>query len=248
MKVNETMLRSQIKQLQLAFILEHYQQLTAQAARENWPHMQFLSQLIEGESQRRADNALRRRIKNAKFPALKSLDTFDWNWPKTINRAQIQEIFRLAWIPQHGNVILLGGVGLGKTHLAIAMGYAACQAGISVLFTTAVEMLNTLVAAQAAHRLKMELKHYLKPQLLILDEIGYLPIDQQGADLLFQVFSQRYERGATVITTNKAFKQWATIFNNDSMLTSALLDRLLHHAETVVVGGKSFRMKDQNQE
>lgn len=247
MKVNETMLHSQIKQLQLAFILENYQQQTAQAARENWPHMQFLARLIEGESQRRADNALRRRIKNAKFPSLKSLDTFDWNWPKTINRAQIQEIFRLAWIPQNGNVILLGGVGLGKTHLAIAMGYAACQAGVSVLFTTAVEMLNTLVAAQAAHRLKMELKYYRKPQLLILDEIGYLPIDKQGADLLFQVFNQRYEHGATVITTNKAFNQWATIFNNDPTLTSALLDRLLHHAETVLIDGKSFRMKEQIQ-
>ena len=142
------------------------------------------------------------------------------------------------------NVILLGTVGLGKTHIATSLGYAACLAGKSVLFTTAVDTINTLAAAQAANRLKSELKKYLGPSLLILDELGYLPIDKHGADLLFQVISQRYERGSTIITSNRAFKQWPEIFNNDSTLTSAILDRLLHHAETQVIEGKSYRMKD----
>ena len=133
----------------------------------------------------------------------------------------------------------------GKSHLAAALGYAACQHGHSVLFTTAVDAINNLVAAQAAHRLKTELNRYLAPAVLILDEIGYLPLDKAGADLLFQIISQRYERGSLIVTTNKAFKQWSSIFNNDAGITSAILDRLLHQAETVVIDGKSYRMKDQ---
>ena len=133
----------------------------------------------------------------------------------------------------------------GKTHLASALGYTACQQGHSVLFTTAIDAINNLVAAQAAHRLKAELNRYLAPATLILDEIGYLPLDKIGADLLFQIISQRYERGAIILTTNKAFKQWPSIFNNDAGITSAILDRLLHQAETVVIDGKSYLMKDQ---
>jgi len=145
----------------------------------------------------------------------------------------------------HSNVIFIAGVGLGKSHLAAALGYEACQKGISVLFTTAVEIINTLTAAQIAHRLKVELKRYTSPALLVVDEIGYLPIDKQGADLLFQVISQRYERGSMIITTNKAYKHWPGVFNNDSGLTSAVLDRLLHHQETVIIEGKSYRMKER---
>ena len=140
---------------------------------------------------------------------------------------------------------MVGGVGIGKTHLATALGYEACQKGLSVLYATAVDVINTLTAAQITQRLKLELKRYTAPNLLIMDELGYLPIDKQGADLLFQVISQRYEHGSTVITTNKAFKNWATIFNNDATLTSAVLDRLLHHAETVLIEGPSYRMKEK---
>jgi DNA replication protein DnaC len=140
---------------------------------------------------------------------------------------------------------MLGAVGLGKTHLATALGYAACLEGRSVLFTTAVDAINTLSAAQAAHRLKVELKKYLSPSLLCLDELGFLPIDKRGADLLFQIISLRYEQGSLVITSNRAYKDWPGIFNNDSTLTSAILDRLLHHAETILIEGKSYRMKGE---
>ena len=133
----------------------------------------------------------------------------------------------------------------GKTHLATALGYAACLEGRSVLFTTAVDAINTLSAAQAANRLKAELKRYIAPSLLCLDELGFLPIDKHGADLLFQIISLRYEQGSTVITSNRAYRDWPGIFNNDSTLTSAILDRLLHHAETIVIEGKSYRMKDE---
>jgi DNA replication protein DnaC len=129
--------------------------------------------------------------------------------------------------------------------LSIALGRAACLNGHSVLFTTAVDIINTLAAAQSAGRLKREFQRYLKPAVLIVDELGYLPIDKHGADLLFQIISQRYERAPMVITTNRAYKHWSQIFNNDSTLTSAILDRVLHHADTVIIEGKSFRMKDE---
>lgn len=167
--------------------------------------------------------------------------------PNKINRLAVQNLFRLKFIEDKANVIFLAGVGLGKTHLATALGYQACLKGHSVLFTSAVDAINSLAAAQAANRLKAELKKYLAPSVLLLDELGYLPIDKHGADLLFQIISQRYEKGAIIITSNRAFKNWPEIFNNDSTLTSAILDRLLHHAETVLIEGKSYRMKDQIQ-
>jgi DNA replication protein DnaC len=129
--------------------------------------------------------------------------------------------------------------------LAIALGYAACEEGFRVRFTTAIDIINTLSAADKAGRLVQEMKKYTRPDLLVCDELGYLPIDKRGADLLFQIISQRYERGAIVLTTNKVFKHWPSIFNNDSTLTSAILDRLLHHAETIVIEGRSYRMKDR---
>ena len=138
---------------------------------------------------------------------------------------------------------------LGQDILAtIALGRAACLNGHSVLFTTAVDIINTLAAAQSAGRLKREFQRYLKPAILIVDELGYLPIDKHGADLLFQIISQRYERAPMVITTNRVYKHWSQIFNNDSTLTSAILDRVLHHADTVIIEGKSFRMKDEIEE
>ena len=193
----------------------------------------------------RRDRFIERRIRLARFPVVKTLDQFKWSWPKNINRLQVQNLFRLQFIKDKSNVIFLGGVGLGKSHLASALGYAACLKGHSVLFATAIDVINTLTAAKSAGRMKQELKKYTRPALLILDELGFLPIDKAGADLLFQVFSLRYEQGALVITSNRAFKDWPEIFNNDSTLTSAILDRLLHHAETVVIEGKSYRMRDQ---
>jgi DNA replication protein DnaC len=238
-------LDAQLQRLHLRYIQSHCQDLAGKAAREQRSHLDYLAQLIEGEAAMREQRSIERRIGNARFPVLKTLDDFQWSWPKKINRPQIQNLFRLAFIATKTNVVLIGNVGLGKTHLAIALGHAACQNGHSVLFTTAVDIINTLAAAQSAGRLKREFHRYLKPAVLIVDELGYLPIDKHGADLLFQVISQRYERAPMVITTNRVYKHWSQIFNNDSTLTSAILDRVLHHAETVVIEGKSFRMKDE---
>ena len=228
-----------------SYVLEHFESLIQEAGAEQWPHVDYLARLIEGEAHHREDRSIQRRVALARFPVLKTLDAFDWGWPKKINRPQIQNLFHLRFIEDRANVIFISNVGLGKSHFSIALGYTACLRGYSVLFTTAVDIINSLSAAQAHGNLKRELHKYLQPRLLIVDEIGYLPIDKHGADLLFQVITGRYERGATILTSNRAYKHWPEIFNNDSTLTSALLDRLLHHAETVLIEGKSYRMKDQ---
>ena len=245
MTITESLLQQQLQRLQLLYFAQHAAELMDQAAREAWTHGRCLEQLVAGEIARRDEALVARRVKAARLPGIKTLDGFDWTWPKKINRAQVQQLFRLAFLPQHGNVILLGGVGVGKTHLAIALAYTACLQGKTALFTSAVDIVNALAAAQATGGIKREMARLLKPSLLVIDELGYLPIDKFGADGLFQVISQRYERGSTLITTNRAFKQWPEIFNNDSTLTSALLDRLLHHAESVVIEGRSYRMRDQ---
>jgi len=242
--IDQTRLEAQLKQLQVRYILNHYQTLATKAAQQQQSHVDYLAQLIEGEATMRENRSIERRIRNARFPVLKTLENFQWSWPKKINRPQIQNLFRLAFIETHTNVVMIGNVGLGKTHLSIALGHAACLNGHSVLFTTAVDIINTLAAAQSAGRLKHELHRYLKPTVLIVDELGYLPIDKHGADLLFQIISQRYERAPTVITTNRVYKHWSQIFNNDSTLTSAILDRILHHSDTVIIEGRSFRTKD----
>jgi len=244
-KEPHSLLEQLLTYLKLSFMQAHYQDLAAQAAKKHWAHVDYLAKLADGEAALRRDRSIQRRIRLARFPVIKTLDQFNWSWPQNINRLQVQNLFRLNFIKEKSNVIFLGGVGLGKTHLASALGYAACLKAHAVLFATAVDVINTLAAAKAARRMKQELKKYTRPALLILDELGFLPIDKAGADLLFQVISLRYEQGALVITSNRAFKDWPEIFNNDSTLTSAILDRLLHHAETVLIEGKSYRMKDQ---
>ena len=239
-------LDDQLKYLKLGYLLRHHPELTAEAAQARWSHAEFLRRLIEAETLDRQTRAHERRIQAARFPVRKTLDQFKWDWPKQLNEAQVRHLFELRFVADRTNAVFCGGVGLGKTHLATALGYAACQAGHTVLFTTAVDAINALVTAQALHRLQAELKRYVSPALLILDEVGYLPLDKAGADLLFQVVSQRYERGALIVTTNKAYKHWPAIFSNDAGITAAILDRLLHRAETVVIEGKSYRMKDRH--
>jgi DNA replication protein DnaC len=234
--------------LKLSYFREYHQPLAREAGEKNWSPLDFLSRLVEGEALRRKDHATQRRIKAARFPVIKTLEQFNWNWPRKINRPQVQSLFRFAFAKEKANVIFMGGAGLGKTHLATALAYEGCLAGYTALYTTAIDIVNTLAAAQSTHRLKSELKKYLTPEILLVDEMGYLPIDKIGADLLFQVFSQRYERGSIIVTTNEAYKKWAKIFNNDATLTSAVLDRLLHHAHTITIEGKSYRMKDQIEE
>ena len=237
--------RAQLDYLKLVYFSEQHEAMAQQAAEKRWSHLDYLERLIEGEYLRRQARAVERRVQAARFPVIKTVEDFQWNWPDSINEMKVKNLFRLGFIEQKTNVVFVGSVGTGKTHLATALGYHACQRGRSVLFTTAIDIVNHLLAAQSDHRLKPELKRYLSPDLVVCDELGYLPLDKIGADLLFQVISHRYERGSLVITTNKAFKHWPEIFNNDATIASAILDRLLHRSEAVVIKGRSYRMKDQ---
>ena len=245
MKNQPSLLSEHLEYLKLKYVADQYGPLADEAIRQIWDHREYLRRLIEGEYNDQRQRRVAARIKSARFPVIKTLEQFNWTWPKKINRLAVQNLFRLEFLAQNANVVFLGNVGIGKSHLATALGYAACLEGHAVLFAGAIEVINDLQAAQKNGGLKRALKKYLRPAILILDEVGYLPIAQKGADLLFQVISQRYERGSILLTTNKPFKQWAAIFNNDSTIASAVLDRLLHHAETIVIEGASYRMKDQ---
>ena len=243
--IDDEQFEKHLSYLKLPTIQALYTPLAKQATEQGWSHLQYLEKLIQEESRQRQQRARDRHIRQAHFPTLKTLEQFNWQWPKSINEMAVKHLFRLQFVKDKANVIFMGGVGLGKTHLSTALAYQACLHNYTVLFATAVEVINNLAAAQAVGRLKQELNKYIKPQILVLDELGYLPIDKKGADLLFQIISQRYERGSIILSTNRAYKDWPEIFNQDTTLTSAILDRLLHHAETVVIEGASYRMKDK---
>lgn len=244
-QVDMAALRAHLTALKLPYMLANHQALAQSAADKAWSHVHYLTELVSAEVSARHDRRVARLVAQARFPVLKTMDRFDWDWPTRINRLLVQNLFHLEFVHQHANVVLIAGTGLGKSHLMTALGHAACLQGYSVLFTGAIEIINNLALAQTTGTVKRALAQYVKPQVLCIDELGYLPIDKFGADCLFQIISHRYERGATLITTNRVYKQWPSIFNNDAVLTSALLDRLLHHAQTVVIEGKSYRAKDQ---
>lgn len=231
--------------LKLEYIQREHRALAETASREGWAHGDYLDRLVEGEVLERGRRALERRLRLARFPYRKTLEQYQWTWPKKINQAEIRQLFRLEFLQSHTNVVFVGPVGLGKTHLAVALGQAACEAGHEVLFVPAVTMINDLVAAQTQQRLKQQLRKYAGVGVLILDEVGYLPIDKAGADLMFQVLAARYEKASTILTTNRAYKNWPEIFNNDATLTAALLDRLVHHVSTIVIEGRSYRTREQ---
>lgn len=231
--------------LKLIHIRENFIDAAGAAAKKKISYLDFLNDLIDGEVSRRKESAVERRLRNAKLPFPKTLDQFQWSHPDKINRQQVENLFHLNFIDRKENVVFVGGCGLGKSHLSVSLATEACHKGYTVLFAGAVEIINALTAARAMNSLDKALLKYTKPQLLVIDELGYLPIDKLGADLLFQVISGRYERGSMIITCNRPFKKWAEIFNNDGVVTSAILDRVLHHCEPVIIEGPSYRMKDK---
>ncbi|MFY8059378.1 MAG: IS21-like element helper ATPase IstB, partial [Planctomycetaceae bacterium] len=177
-------------------------------------------------------------------PKLKRLTDYNFEFPKKIPKQKITRLFDCEFIEQHHSAVLIGPTGVGTTHLLTALGYAACERGITVRFTRVIDMINRLTAAQMNGTLQQTLKLYTKPSLLLLDELGYLPIDKRGADLLFQIVTARYESGSIVITTNRPFRDWGRIFDVDNTLATAMIDRLMHHGDAIVIQGTSFRMKD----
>jgi DNA replication protein DnaC len=234
-------LQDHLRTLRLTSLLENAVPAAEAAAREGRSHLQFLEELLAGEVALRQDRSVQRRIQEARFPVIKTLAGWDWTWPAKLNRMQVEHLFELEFLASHANVIFVGPTGIGKSHLATALAHAACLRGHRVLFAAAIDIVNRLSAAESNRHLARELKRYQSPELLLIDELGYLPLDKRGAELLFQVMAKRYERGSILVTTNIAFKDWPQIFAGDAALTTALLDRLLHHAQAVAIEGESYR-------
>ncbi len=236
-------IKNALQQLGLHWMIENCDHELAEAARKQKSHRELLERLLTGEAEARRNRAVQRRIKAAKLPMQRTMETFDWQWPETINREQVRHLFTFNFLRKKANVVFIGTVGLGKTHIACALARRACERGHTALFAPAVDIINTLAAARETPDFPRIMRRYTKPDILVIDELGYLPVDRIGAELLFQVLGKRYEQASTVITTNRPFKEWATTFANDAALTSAVLDRVMHHCETVIIQGKSYRMK-----
>ena len=235
----------QLKELQLGYFAENFREYALEAARKQIGHIEYLDALNEGELADRMERRIARRIREARIPVMRSLSTFDWTHPKKINRQQIEMLMRLDFLKDKANVVFLGPCGVGKSFLASCLVEHACRKGISAFFTQAVDIVNDLLVAQSIGRLPQAIKKYTAPALLCIDELGYLPLGKDGCNLLFQVFSKRYEQKSTIITTNKAFKNWGEIFNDDSTAASAIVDRIVHHCEVVIIEGTSYRMKEK---
>ena len=232
-------------ELKMSWIRDNHQHELAEAARHNRTHQQLLERLLNGETEARRARATQRRLRTARLPGMHTLDAFDWTWPAKINADHIRHLAALGFLKSYTNIVFIGTVGLGKTHLASAIGRLACLSRQNVLFESAAAIVNNLTEAQNKGTLRMAMRRYSRPQLLIIDELGYLPVDRIGAELLFQVFGNRYEKASTIITTNRPYKDWTKTFANDAVMTSAVLDRIMHHCETVVIEGPSYRMKNR---
>ena len=237
----DILLAHHLKTLKLPTFLREYEKLARQCAAEGLDHVRFLARLVELELIDRERRMIERRIKAAKFPAVKSLDSFDFKAIPSLNRMQVLELARCEWIERRENVIALGPSGTGKTHVALGLGLAACQKGLSVGFTTAAALVNELMEARDERRLLRLQKQMANHKLLIIDELGFVPLSKTGAELLFEMISQRYERGSTLITSNLPFDEWTETFGSER-LTGALLDRLTHHVNILEMNGDSYRL------
>lgn len=239
-------LSSQLRRLGLTRSADDLNDLLARAAKARWTPVALLEALATAELEDRARRSLERRFKRARLGRFKPIADFEWSWPKTIDRALVEQILTLDFLERPENLVLVGAQGLGKTMLAKNVVHQAILHGHSALFTTAADLLLDLNAQETARALDRRLRHYCRPQLLCIDEIGYLAYDAHAADLLFQIVTKRYEQKAIILTTNLAFRDWHTIFPNASCAVG-LIDRLTHHAAIVKVTGDSYRLREAEQ-
>lgn len=237
----EILLGAHLKALKLPTVLREHQKLARLCALEGVDHVRYLARLIEMELIDRERRMVERRIKAARFPAKKSLDSFDFAAIPKLNKHLVLELARCEWIERRENTIALGPSGTGKTHIAIGLGMAACQKGLSVGFTTAAALVSEMIEARDERRLLRFQKQMASYKLLIIDELGFVPLSKTGAELLFELISQRYERGSTLITSNLPFDEWTETFGSER-LTGALLDRMTHHVSILEMNGDSYRL------
>ncbi len=238
----QILLQHHLKKLRLPTFQGEYAKQAQLSAAENKDHVQYLARLCEMELIERERRMIERRIKAAKFPSTKSLDSFDFKIMPSLNKPLTMELARCDYVDRHQNIIALGPSGTGKTHIALGLGLAACQRGLKVRFTTAAALVHDLIEAQDERRLQRMQKQLTSQNLLIIDELGFVPLSKSGAELLFEVISQCYERGSIIITSNLPFDEWTEVFGSER-LTGALLDRLTHHVHILEMNGESYRLK-----
>ncbi len=246
METPQVLLEHYLKQLKLPTILREYPRLAEQCAKEGVDFQRFLLRLAEAEMLERDRKATERRIKAAKYPVVQGLEKFDFPAIPSLNKKLVLELARCEWVGRRENVLALGNSGTGKTHIALALGLAACQRGMRVRFTTAAALVHELMEARDEKRLLRFQKHLQRQELLIVDELGFVPLSKAGAEMLFEVFSQRYERGSTLVTSNLPFAEWTEVLGSER-LTGALLDRLTHHVHILEMNGESYRLKTSKQ-
>jgi DNA replication protein DnaC len=237
----QVLLAHHLKQLRLPTVLREYDKVARECARDGVDHPRYLLRLLELELIDRERRLVERRIRQARFPATKSLDSFVFTAIPSLNKMLVLELARCEYILRRENIIALGNSGTGKSHIALGLGLAACQRGFSVVFTTAAQLVHQLMEARDEKRLLRLQRELQAAKLLIIDELGYVPLSPTGAELLFEVFSQRYEHGSTIVTSNLPFEEWTAVLGSER-LTGALLDRLTHHVHILTMNGVSYRL------
>jgi DNA replication protein DnaC len=215
------------------------------AATKNQSYTEFLERVLRNEAEAANVRATEMIMKTASFPFLRTLEDFDFGFQASVSRKQLRELAGCAFVERRENLIFLGPPGVGKSHLAVALGLEAAKRRLKVKFTTCADLVASLAQASRTGTYQTRLRTYLRPSLLIIDEIGFLPLGADEANLLFHVISHRYERGSIILTSNKSYGEWAEIFSGDGVIASAMLDRLLHHSTTIAIRGQSYRLKDK---
>jgi DNA replication protein DnaC len=239
----ELLLSEHLQQMKLTTVLRQYPVLARQARENGWEYEDFLLSLTEAEMQARADNRLKRRIRDARFPLVKTMESFDYSAAPDLDRRLVRELMAGAYIRERKNIIFVGKTGTGKSHLATALGLEACRQGVRTRFATGAGLVNDLIEARSERNISRVMQRHSHFGLLILDELGYVPFSREGSQLLFQILADRYERGSVIITTNLGFADWTQLFG-DPTLTAALLDRLTHKAHIILCNWDSYRLKE----
>ncbi|MCE7001983.1 IS21-like element helper ATPase IstB [Kibdelosporangium philippinense] len=239
-----TRIRSTATRLGLNHLPSQLDTFARRAEDNQMGYLEFLDLVLEEEAAVRDERRFRSALRLSKLPHHKTLDDYDFSFQPELDPRKIKDLATLSFIEDKGNAALLGPPGVGKTHIAVALAVAACRAGYTVYFTTLDDMVRRLKAADAIGRLTSTLRTYLRPNVLVIDEVGYQPLERAEANLVFQVISKRYEKGSVILTSNKNFGEWAQVFS-DEVLATAILDRLLHHCDVIPINGPSYRLKNR---